>query len=185
MGWLRKPCGLCGRPTRSKAARASGELEKGWNVLVHRDPAVSRSVEQVCDSCWEKHLELDRLSRDERHQRVLDMSGEWLKLAPPAAGEGGKTQELALPDAARKCAIAAIAMFAAGEGMLSWEPHEERIAFLHVDDVFPPGRYDDVLRRHHDDRPWGMRTRETGSVRRAGDRILFVWRYRDRLDLGS
>lgn len=112
------------------------------------------------------------------------MSTEWLKLAPPAGKEDGELQELSRPDAARKCAIAAVSLFSAGEGMLSWEPYEERFAFMHVNDAFPPGRYDDVLIRHHDDRPWGMRTREAGSVRGMGDKILFVWRYLDELDLG-
>lgn len=185
MGWLRRPCGLCAKPTRSRAARASGELEKGWHVHVLRDVVNSKSVEQVCDSCWEKHIELEQLPRDESQQRVLDMSTEWLKLAPPAAQEAGKPQELTLPDAARKCAIAAVYMFGAGEGMLSWEPYEERFEFMHMNDAFSPGRYDDVLLRHHDDSPWGMRTRETGSVRQAGGgKILFVWRYLDKLDLG-
>jgi hypothetical protein len=144
---------------------------------------VSKSVEHVCDACWEQHVELVQLSRDERQQRVLAMSTEWLKLAPPAGKEVGKRQEFSQPDAAKKCAIAAVSMFAAGGGMLSWGPHEERFAFMHVDEAFPSGRYDDVLIRHFDDRS-SYRTRETGSVRRTGDKILLVWRYLDTQDLG-
>ena len=188
MAWFRKrhPCQLCGTPTNSAAARRSGDSPflVSWTVVN------STQVEHVCDACWNTGRELQDLPLGQRHQHALDLAAAWLNQAPlsPLSAERRQdlvahdvAQELDFPEAQQQFATAAVYRNRDdGAGtVLAWQVAEHRRFSFKPFEVFPPGRYDNVLIRSTN-YVWSSTegSSHTGSVyRTANNTILLTWSY--------